>query len=45
MEYLKPILTLVGEAPAVVLGTVDPGTDGGGHFRNNPAEGLLGLDD
>jgi hypothetical protein len=45
MEYLKPILTLVGEAPAVVLGFVDPGTDGGSHYRNNPTEGLLGLDD
>jgi hypothetical protein len=45
MEDLKPILTLVGEAAAVVLGDVNPGTDGGVNFRNNPSEGLLGLDD
>jgi hypothetical protein len=45
MEYVKPVLTLVGEVPAVVLGIEEPGTDGGGHFQNLVPEGLVGLDD
>jgi hypothetical protein len=45
MTYLKPVLTVVGEAPALVLGHPVGASDGGNTFDTQPGSMALGLDD
>ena len=46
MEYIKPVLTPVGVAPQLVLGSCFNGTDGAGTSApTKPCSLALGLDD